>query len=194
MNKNNNNLIALINELLNSGVATAYKQCNCSANKPTTNTPKNSCNCCNEDDMPPLRNLIKKVIFNNPATIVYWADGSKTVVKCSEDDEYVPETGVAMAILKYIIGGSYYRQITKVVDELGFDATTVKANKRKAKKAKAANVVADTNNATDTDTSVFSPFSEESVAEMAKNTEEDIFGIGNLHATENNPTNIFDIR
>ena len=25
---------------------------------------------------------IKKVIFNPPATVVYWSDGSKTVVKC----------------------------------------------------------------------------------------------------------------
>ena len=27
---------------------------------------------------------IKKVIFNPPATIVFWEDGSKTVVKCRE--------------------------------------------------------------------------------------------------------------
>lgn len=29
---------------------------------------------------------IKDVIFAPPATIVYWSDGSKTVVKCSEKD------------------------------------------------------------------------------------------------------------
>ena len=33
---------------------------------------------------------IKKVIFNNPATIVFWSDGSKTVVKAHNDD-YDPE-------------------------------------------------------------------------------------------------------
>lgn len=29
---------------------------------------------------------IRKVIFSNPATIVLWSDGTKTVVKCGPDD------------------------------------------------------------------------------------------------------------
>ena len=41
---------------------------------------------------------IKKVIFNDPATIVFWNDGSKTVVKCQEGDIFDPEKGLAMAI------------------------------------------------------------------------------------------------
>ena len=28
---------------------------------------------------------IKEVIFNDPATIVYWEDGTKTVVKCHNE-------------------------------------------------------------------------------------------------------------
>lgn len=36
---------------------------------------------------------IKDVIFAPPATIVYWSDGSKTVVKCSEKDVFDPEKG-----------------------------------------------------------------------------------------------------
>lgn len=47
---------------------------------------------------------IKKVIFNDPATIVYWADGTKTVVKCSENDIFDPEKGLAMAIVKKAFG------------------------------------------------------------------------------------------
>lgn len=31
---------------------------------------------------------IKKVIFNPPATIVFWLDGTKTVVKCKEGEEF----------------------------------------------------------------------------------------------------------
>ena len=52
---------------------------------------------------------IKKVIFNNPATIVFWSDGSKTVVKSYLDD-YDPEKGLAMAIAKKYLGnkGNYY--------------------------------------------------------------------------------------
>lgn len=47
---------------------------------------------------------IKKVIFNGPATIVIWQDGTKTIVKCSKDDAYDPEKGLAMAIAKYHFG------------------------------------------------------------------------------------------
>lgn len=52
---------------------------------------------------------IKKVIFNDPATIVFWYDGSKTVVK-AENEMFDPEKGLAMAICKKILGnqGNYY--------------------------------------------------------------------------------------
>ncbi|MBO4543396.1 MAG: hypothetical protein J5725_09490 [Bacteroidales bacterium] len=43
---------------------------------------------------------IKRVIFNDPATIVYWEDGTKTVVKCGENDTFDKEKGLAMAIVK----------------------------------------------------------------------------------------------
>ena len=58
---------------------------------------------------------IKKVIFNYPATIVLWSDGSKTVVKCQDGDIYDPEKGLAMAIAKKSLGnnGRYYNEIKK---------------------------------------------------------------------------------
>ena len=43
---------------------------------------------------------IKRVIFNEPATIVYWDDGEKTVVKCKEGERFDPEKGLAIAISK----------------------------------------------------------------------------------------------
>lgn len=49
-----------------------------------------------------------KVIFNNPATIVIWSDGSKTVVKCHNED-FDPEKGLAMAICKKVLGGAYHK-------------------------------------------------------------------------------------
>lgn len=49
---------------------------------------------------------IKDVIFNNPATIILWADGTKTVVK-AENEEFDPEKGLAMAISKRALGGKY---------------------------------------------------------------------------------------
>ncbi len=47
---------------------------------------------------------IKDVIFNNPATIVLWADGTKTVVKCQEDDVYSEEVGLALCFAKKALG------------------------------------------------------------------------------------------
>lgn len=64
---------------------------------------------------------IKNVIFAPPATIVYWSDGSNTVVKCSEKDVFDPEKGLAMAIAKRCGGnkGSYYKEIQSWVEKSG---------------------------------------------------------------------------
>lgn len=58
---------------------------------------------------------IKEVIFNPPATIVFWNDGTKTVVKCQNDEVFDAEKGLAMAISKKYFGnkGSYCNQIKK---------------------------------------------------------------------------------
>jgi len=47
---------------------------------------------------------IKKVIFNDPATIVLWNDGTKTVVKCQDGDTYDKEKGLALCIAKKALG------------------------------------------------------------------------------------------
>ena len=49
---------------------------------------------------------IKDVIFNDPATIVYWKDGTKTIVKCQKEtgDSFSKETGLVMAIAKKALG------------------------------------------------------------------------------------------
>lgn len=58
---------------------------------------------------------IKKVIFNKPATIVFWEDGAKTVVKCEKRDTFDYEKGIAMAIAKKALGNTnrYYKEIKK---------------------------------------------------------------------------------
>ena len=55
------------------------------------------------------KNEIKDVIYHNPATIIFWKDGTKTVVKCQEGDTYNPELGLAMCIIKKLSGnkGNY---------------------------------------------------------------------------------------
>ena len=64
---------------------------------------------------PYYRPEIKNVIFNDPATIVFWTDGTKTVVKCQEGDIFDPEKGLTMAIAKKVHGnkGSYCNVIKK---------------------------------------------------------------------------------
>ena len=57
---------------------------------------------------------IKNVIFNPPATIVFWSDGTKTAVKCSEKDIFDPEKGIAMAIKS-----DYYKEIRRWIEKSG---------------------------------------------------------------------------
>lgn len=73
---------------------------------------------------------IKDVIHNDPATIVFWEDGTKTVVKCQDGDVYDPEKGLAMAISKKALGnkGNYCEVFKKwLPEEETFDETTRKA-------------------------------------------------------------------
>ena len=78
-----------------------------------------------ENDIEQTKNLyyglsltIKDVIFNPPATIVFWMDGTKTVVKDQGEVFYDPEKGMAMAVAKKAFGnqGNYYNQFKKYID------------------------------------------------------------------------------
>ena len=63
----------------------------------------------------PTMPTIKNVIFSPPATIVFWTDNTKTVVKCQENDIYDPEKGLAMAYMKKSMGnkGNYFNEVKK---------------------------------------------------------------------------------
>lgn len=58
---------------------------------------------------------IVDVKFNPPATIIFWEDGTKTVVKCQDGDEFDPEKGFAMAYCKKMMGnkGRYFQNVKK---------------------------------------------------------------------------------
>ena len=47
---------------------------------------------------------ITKAIFHKPATIVYFDDGDKVVVKTYKDNKFNPEAGLALCILKKMLG------------------------------------------------------------------------------------------
>ena len=59
---------------------------------------------------------IKDVVFNAPATIVFWSDGSKTIVKAT-GELFDREKGLAMAIAKKFLGnkGNYFNTFKKYI-------------------------------------------------------------------------------
>ena len=63
---------------------------------------------------------IKKVIFNDPATIIFWTDGTKTTVK-ADNEPFDPEKGMAMAIAKKALGnkGNYFEVFKKHLPKEG---------------------------------------------------------------------------
>ena len=58
---------------------------------------------------------IVNVIFNGPATIVFWRDGTKTVVKCTKGDTFSEDAGVALCIAKKMMGDSFHRVLKDAV-------------------------------------------------------------------------------
>lgn len=61
---------------------------------------------------------IERVIFHYPATIVYWMDGTKTVVK-AQNEKFDKEKGLLAAIAKKVYGnkGSFNNVIKHYVEE-----------------------------------------------------------------------------
>lgn len=81
---------------------------------------------------------IKDVIYNNPATIVIWADNTKTIVKCMEGAEYDKWMGLAMCIAKKALGDDYHHTFKKWTkkDEVQKKVVEKKQPKDRIRKAK----------------------------------------------------------
>lgn len=56
-----------------------------------------------------MKPKLRKVIFNPPATIAFWADDTKTVVKCMAGDIYDPYAGLALCYSKKILGEDFHK-------------------------------------------------------------------------------------
>ena len=74
---------------------------------------------------------IKYVIFNDPATIVFWSDGTKTVVKAN-NESFDEEKGMAMAISKRAFGNTskYFDYIKKHLTPNRTEEYSMKSKKR----------------------------------------------------------------
>lgn len=69
----------------------------------------------------PKKPLPKKVIFSGPATTILWKDGTKTTVKCSSEDVWDDDVGIAMCYLKKMLGNkgnfnNIFREAMKVAE------------------------------------------------------------------------------
>lgn len=74
-------------------------------------------------DIPHVVPEITRVIFKAPVTVVFWADGDKTVVKSDDVDGYYEHLGLASAIVKKAFGcrsrwASHVRKLQKRINEL----------------------------------------------------------------------------
>lgn len=67
------------------------------------------CDCCGECDYEPdFWGIpdIDHIVFSDPATIVFWEDGTKTVVKCMNGEKFERYAGFMAACMKKMFGST----------------------------------------------------------------------------------------
>ena len=79
---------------------------------------------------------IDKVIYNNPATIVIWSDGTKTVSKTHAGDEYSPEVGLVLCVLKKLSGNTKVHDLIEAWIPVGDENVVTVSDVRKRGRAK----------------------------------------------------------
>ena len=57
---------------------------------------------------------IKQIIYSGPKTIILWADGTKTIVTCGEEDEFDPYAGFCAAVAKKLFGST--SKVKKIIN------------------------------------------------------------------------------
>lgn len=76
-----------------------------------------------------------RIIFNDPATIVFWEDGTKTVVKCAPGTPFNKYAGFCAALAKHVYVSN--SAINRLVND-GLDQNPPKPEKTAAKATKNA--------------------------------------------------------
>lgn len=117
---------------------------------PSTSDRTCSCGCETKPDMKfkDILNDVKSVIFNEPATIVTFSDGSKVCVKACSKDTFNKETGLIYAIIKrlyaneiekstgYLRSSGLGEKIAKIVNNAVDQKEMERERRRKEKRAK----------------------------------------------------------
>ena len=50
--------------------------------------------------------VVKRIVYHDPATIVFWQDGTKTVVKCMDCEPFEKYAGFCAALAKKVFGST----------------------------------------------------------------------------------------
>lgn len=80
-----------------------------------------SCSCngeCTDKKVQKLIAEIKEVRYNGPATIIFWGDGTKTVVKCCDEDANNPIIGYLMAVNKKVMSSNAYHELCQALIDI----------------------------------------------------------------------------
>ena len=64
---------------------------------------------------------VKKIIFSGPCTIILWKDGTKTIARVSEGDEFDPEKGIAVCFMKRMLGHTETNKLLRKAREQYWD-------------------------------------------------------------------------
>lgn len=82
-----------------------------------------------EGDDPPFWGIpdINHIVFSDPATIVFWDDGTKTVVKTCDGDKFERYMGFAVACMKKMFGST--SRAKKIMNELAVDQVVDRKHK-----------------------------------------------------------------
>jgi hypothetical protein len=94
-------------------------------------------------DQANLGMYITKVLYNDPATVIFWSDGTKTISKVQKGDTYNKELGLTLCVLKKLVGSSQVVSLlNEWIDEKSnyVDLKLIRAKKKEINKVKVEEV------------------------------------------------------
>lgn len=86
-----------------------------------------------------LPSMVEKIVYNGPATIIFWSDGTKTVIKCHEGDQFDEVTGFLLCCLRKMMTQNSYSELCEVLDSVYASKAERLANEKKACECEKAN-------------------------------------------------------
>ena len=86
-----------------------------------------------------LPSMVNKITYNGPATIVFWNDGTKTVIKCHEGDQFDEVTGFLLCCLRKMMTQHSYSELCGVLDSVYASKAERLANENKVCECEKAN-------------------------------------------------------